>query len=103
MAKKIPVLPVTSTTIDIIKNKKIDAKFEPSIKTLTRILNCVEEQGPSARTRLSHKTNLNYSRLAKHVVWLEKKGFVELIIKESKINIKLTENGKLFAKTISND
>ncbi len=77
--------------------------FEPSIKTLTRILQFVKEQGPSPKTKLSRKTNLNYTRLANHVVWLEKKGFVESVIQETKINIKLTGQGKEFAKMISND
>ena len=103
MSKKIPVLPATPKAIDIVKNKKIDTKFEPSIKTLTRILNCVENQGPTGKTKLSQKTNLNYTRLAKHVVWLEKKGYVQSIIQQSQINIKLTEKGKEFAKSISDD
>jgi len=63
----------------------------------------VTKSGPSAKTDLSHKTNLNYTRLAKHIVWLEKKGFVESVIYKSKIRIKLTATGKLFAESISND
>jgi predicted transcriptional regulator len=50
---------------------------------------------------LSIDTNLNYTRLAKHIVWLEKKGLVESIIDESKINVGLTEKGRIFASTIS--
>lgn len=103
MSKKLSALPANPKTVDIITNKKIEPTFKPSLKTLTRILSCVEEQGPTQKTRLSRKTNLNYTRLAKHVVWLEKKGYVESIIHESKINIKLTATGKLFAKSISND
>jgi len=71
--------------------------------TLNRILKSVTEYGPSAKTNLSLKTNLNYTRLAKHIVWLEKKGFVESIIYKSKINIEVTEKGRRFAETISND
>ncbi|MFB5615497.1 MAG: winged helix-turn-helix domain-containing protein [Candidatus Nitrosomaritimum yanchengensis] len=63
----------------------------------------VKEQGPSPKTKLSRKTNLNYTRLANHVVWLEKKGYVESVIQNSQINIKLTGPGKEFAKSISND
>lgn len=32
----------------------------------------------------------NYSRLAKHIVWLEKKGLVESTIEDGKINAALT-------------
>ena len=84
-------------------NKKIDTDFSPSIKTLIRILLCVQEQGPSAKTNLSRKTNLNYTRLAKHIVWLEKKGLVESVIDKSKIKIELTVKGREFAETISTD
>lgn len=81
------------------KEKGID--FNPSLKTLTRILNSVSEQGPSTKSKLSRKTNLNYTRFASHVVWLEKKGFVESIIHESQINIRLTPTGKMFKESIS--
>ncbi|MFB5608560.1 MAG: winged helix-turn-helix domain-containing protein [Candidatus Nitrosomaritimum yanchengensis] len=103
MAKEIRVIPITPKSLEIVKNKKIEPTFKPSIKTLTRILYCVEEQGPSPRTKLSRKTNLNYTRLAKHVVWLEKKGYVESVIEDSHIKIKLTGPGKEFAKSISSD
>jgi len=103
VSKKIITLPVNPKTVDIIKNKKIESKFKPSIATLTRILTNVSENGPSAKTNLSLRTNLNYTRLAKHIVWLEKKGFVESIIHKSKINIELTTKGRLFAEAISNE
>ncbi|MFB5608436.1 MAG: winged helix-turn-helix domain-containing protein [Candidatus Nitrosomaritimum yanchengensis] len=103
MAKRILDVPYHPKIAEIIQNKKIEPTFRPSIKTLAKILCCVGEQGPSAKTELSRKTNLNYTRLAKHVVWMEKKGYVESVIRESKINIKLTAEGRLFAKSISNE
>ncbi|WP_238549794.1 winged helix-turn-helix domain-containing protein [Candidatus Nitrosotenuis chungbukensis] len=59
--------------------------------------------GIGGKTQLSLDANLNYARLAKHIMWLEKKGLVESKIESSKINIVLTRNGKAFASMISKD
>jgi len=83
----------------IVKNKIIASDFEPSMKILQRIAESMLK-GTENKTRLSLNANLNYARLAKHIVWLEKKGLVESIIEDSRINIGLTESGKLFALTI---
>ena len=90
-------------SLDIIKRKKIEPDFEPSMKTLLRILKTMTDNGPEAKTSLSVDTKLNYTRLAKHIVWLEKKGLVESTIDKSKINVGLTAKGKIFASTLSND
>jgi predicted transcriptional regulator len=85
----------------IVKKKKLDPTFEPRTKTLSRILKTIIDHGPESKSTLSFDTNLNYARLAKHIVWLEKKGLVESKIKDSTIKIDLTEKGKLFASIIS--
>jgi len=87
----------------IIKSKKLPQTFEPSMKTLSRILKIMVDNGPDAKTRLSLGANLNYTRLAKHIVWLENKGLVESTINKSKINVGLTTKGKMFASTLSNN
>jgi len=92
-----------SKIIDVIKKKKLDSDFEPSMKTLSRIFKTMADNGPEAKTSLSLDTNLNYARLAKHIVWLEKKGLVESTIDKSKINVGLTAKGRVFASTISSD
>ena len=94
---------VHSKTIEIVKNKKLERNFEPSIKTLSRILKTMTDNGPEAKTSLSLDTNLNYTRLAKHIVWLEKKGLVESTIDKTKINVGLTAKGRIFASTLSAD
>jgi predicted transcriptional regulator len=94
---------VPQKPIDIIKKKKLEPGFEPSIKTLSRILKTMTDNGPEAKTSLSLDTNLNYARLAKHIVWLEKKGLVESTIDKSKINVGLTTKGRIFASTLSAD
>ena len=76
--------------------------MKPSMKILIRIVESMIKNGSEGKTSLSLGTNLNYARLAKHIVWLEKKGLVESIIEDSKINVGLTEKGRLFASTISN-
>ncbi|MGB9003248.1 MAG: winged helix-turn-helix domain-containing protein [Nitrosotalea sp.] len=89
-------------TSDHVKNKK-KRDFEPSMKTLSRILQTMTDNGPEGRTSLSFDTHLNYTRLAKHIIWLEKKGFVESTKDESKINVGLTAKGRIFASMLSID
>jgi predicted transcriptional regulator len=90
-----------SKTIVIIKNKKIEPDFEPSMKILSRILKTMVDNGSEGKTCLARDSNLNYSRLAKHIVWLEKKGLVESIISDQKINVILTQKGKMFGTTLA--
>lgn len=92
-----------SKPIDIIKNKKIERDFEPSTKTLSRILKTLKNKGPESKTILSVDANLNYTRFAKHIVWLEKKGFVEATIGDSQIKIGLTPKGRQFTSLLSDD
>jgi predicted transcriptional regulator len=89
--------------IDIIKNKKLEPDFEPTMKTLSRIITRMTTNDNKGRTELSVHTNLNYSRLAKHIVWMEKKGLVESKIDESQIKISLTDKGRYFASIILKD
>jgi len=94
---------VSSKTVDIINKKKLEPDFEPSLKTLSRIFKTMTDNGSEAKTSLSLDTNLNYTRLAKHIVWLEQKGLVKSTIGKSKINVGLTAKGRVFASTISSD
>ncbi len=87
--------------IKFIKNKKLGASFEPSMKAILRIMKTIIENGAKGKTQLSLDTNLNYTRLAKHIVWLEKKGLVESTIEDNKIEVISTEKGKVFASMIS--
>lgn len=92
---------VNSRPIDIVKSKKLEASFEPSMKTLIRILDTILKSGAEGKTKLSLNTNLNYTRLAKHIVWLEKKGLAESKINDNKISVSLTLSGREFATVIS--
>ncbi|QLH08827.1 winged helix-turn-helix domain-containing protein [Candidatus Nitrosotenuis sp. DW1] len=91
------------TQVSIIESKQIDLGFQPSMKTLSRIMTALVDNGIGGKTQLSLDANLNYARLAKHIAWLEKKGLVESKIESSKINIVLTRNGKAFASMILKD
>lgn len=94
-------LSVNPRVIKIIKSKKLEPDFDPSMRTLSRILKTMIEKGAEGKTQLSLDANLNYARLAKHIVWLEKKGLAESTIEDNKINVALTVDGKKFASTIS--
>ena len=73
------------------------------MKTLSRILKSIIDNGPEARSSLSLDANIQYTRLAKHIVWLEKNGLVESTIDKSQIKVGLTKKGKEFAITLFND
>ena len=90
-----------SEILEIVKKKILAPNFDPSMKTLLRILKSMTENDAGGKTQLSLDTNLNYARLAKHIVWLEKKGLVKSTIEDNKINVALTASGRKFASTIS--
>lgn len=87
---------MSSTTINIVKTEKLEPDFEPSMKTLLRIMESMTSNRSEGKTCLARDTNLNYSRLAKHIVWLEKKGLVESVVDDQKINVVLTQKGRTF-------
>lgn len=95
------VLVIKPKIIEIIKKKDLAPNFEPSMKTLSRIVKSMTEHDAGGKTQLALDTNLNYTRLAKHIVWLEKKGLAKSTVKDNKIIISLTENGKEFALVIA--
>jgi len=90
-------------SLDIVRNKKLELNFAPSIKTLTGIFKIMMSNIPRYKTSLSIDANMDYTRLAKHIVWLEKKGLIESEIKKPVINFSLTEKGKEFALVFLED
>ncbi|WP_016939908.1 hypothetical protein [Candidatus Nitrosopumilus koreensis] len=81
--------------------KELEKKqFEPSMKMLIRITESIKQKGSRNKTTLSRDTKTNYTRLTKHVVWMEKKGLVESEIKNHSIAIALTSKGRFFVDTI---
>ena len=92
---------VNPKVIEIINTKSIAPTFDPSMKTLMRIVKFMIENASEGKTQMALDTHLNYARLAKHVVWMEKKGLAKSTVKDNKINISLTDAGKDFAKIIS--
>lgn len=90
-------------SLDIVKNKKLESNFDPSIKTLTGIFKIMMSNVPKYKTSLSIDVNMDYTRLAKHIVWLEIKGLIESEIKKPTINFSLTKKGKVFASVFLED
>lgn len=64
---------VNPKVIEIVKSKKLEPDFDPSMKTLSRIMQTMTEKGAEGKTQLSLDTNLNYARLAKHLSGWRKK------------------------------
>ncbi|MDE1840114.1 MAG: hypothetical protein KGH87_09365 [Thaumarchaeota archaeon] len=81
--------------------EKLDLKFEPSMKILVRIMRVILEKNCIKKTNLSQEANVQYTRLLKHLDWLEVKHLVEPMIEDGRIGIKLTNKGKEFATLIS--
>jgi len=94
-------LVVNHKVVEILKTKTLVPSFDPSMKTLMRIVKFMTENSSGGKTQLALDTKLNYARLAKHIVWMEKKGLVESTIDDNKINVSLTKMGNDFAKVIS--
>ncbi|AFS82221.1 hypothetical protein [Candidatus Nitrosopumilus sediminis] len=92
---------VNPKVLDIIKSKSIAPTFDPSMKTLMRIVKFMLEHPSEGKTQMALDTKLNYARLAKHVVWMEKKGLAKSTIYDNKIHISLTKDGRDFAKIIA--
>lgn len=90
-------------SLDIVKNKKLESNFDPSIKTLTGIFKIMMSNVPKYKTSLSIDVNMDYTGLAKHIVWLEIKGLIESEIKKPTINFSLTKKGKVFASVFLED
>jgi len=95
------LLVVNPKVIEILKTKTLVPNFDPSMKTLMRVVKFMTEHSSGGKTQLALDTKLNYARLAKHIVWMEKKGLVESTIDDNKINVSLTKTGRDFAKVIS--
>lgn len=75
--------------------------FQPTMSRLMRIIQTINESGSIGKTSISRLANLNYSRLLRHISWLEEKGFIQSIICNGKIQFTLTSDGKNFAEIIS--
>lgn len=54
-----------------------------------------------SKTALSMEANVNYARLAKHLEWLENRGFAEFTAEKGKINFMLTVEGRELASKLS--
>ncbi|MHA7733614.1 hypothetical protein [Nitrosopumilus sp. S6] len=92
---------VNPKVIKILKSKSIAPTFDPSMKTLMRIVKFMLEHPSEGKTQMALDTKLNYTRLAKHIVWMEKKGLAKSTIYDNKIHISLTKDGRDFAKIIA--
>jgi predicted transcriptional regulator len=77
-----------------------DSKFNPTVSTLFRVLKVLSEQNSIGRTSLCQAANIHYGRLVKCLTYLEEKSFIEQVIEEGKIRVRLTAKGKEFASAL---
>lgn len=82
--------------------KKLDSKFEPSIKILLRIMRSIREHNNIGRTALAMESNINYAVLSKYIEWLKREYVIEMVLVDGKANIAMTEKGREFAVELYN-
>ena len=85
---------------DHAKKRNLES-FEPNMKILSRVMKTILERDSINRTNLAQEANVNYVRLVAHLGWLEKKRFVELVVQEGKVIVRLTHLGREFAMTLT--
>jgi len=68
-------LVVNHKVLGIIKTKTLMPNFDPSMKTLMRIVKFMTENSSVGKTQMVLDTQLNYAR---HLVWMEKKDLLNL-------------------------
>lgn len=88
------------TRHNVQKTKDI-GDFDPNPKVLSKIIKIIFEQGQIGRTALSLKTKINYQTLSKHMIWLQRKSYIEFEIIGGKLLMKLTESGREFAQKLA--
>lgn len=81
--------------------EKEKTKFEPSRIILPRIVRALLENGPVGRSTLAVKSNINYPKLAKHLIWLQANSYVEFSVENRKFVVRLTEAGRMFAMKLA--
>ncbi len=84
-----------------LRNAKSGSKFSPSNKIFLRIMKVMLDKNSIQRTTLSLETNIQYSRLSKHLEWLERKKLIESFVEEGRIFLKLNSLGREFASAVS--
>ncbi|MBI1829404.1 MAG: hypothetical protein HY222_03120 [Thaumarchaeota archaeon] len=83
-----------------LRKAKSDSEFNPSMKILSRIMKVLLDINSIQRTTMSLETNIQYSRLSRHLEWLERKRLIESFVEEGKIFLKLTSLGREFASAV---
>jgi len=71
------------------------------MKILSRVMKTILERDSINRTNLAQEANVNYVRLVTHLRWLEKKHFVEFVVEEGKVIVRLTQRGREFATALT--
>jgi len=80
---------------------KVEEKFIPSVKIMTRILKEIFECNSIVRTDLAIRANVNYAILSKYLDWLKNRSITESVIINEKINVRLTEKGRLIISELN--
>lgn len=81
--------------------KREKSGFEPSKIILPRIMRVLLENGSIGRSTIALKSNINYPKLAKHLMWLQTNSYVEFSVENRKFVVGLTEAGRIFAMKLA--
>lgn len=81
-------------------NDKAD-QFDPSPRILNRVLKLLKEESAIGRTRLAQAANVHYAVLLKHLQWMEQRRYIELVLEDGKVMVRLTQKGREFVALLS--
>lgn len=87
---------------DSLLSSDKNARFNPTITTLHRILGVLLEQDLLNKTSLSQAANMQYGRFANCLQLLERGKYVEQVIEDGRIVIRVTAQGRKLARLLSN-
>ncbi|MGH9993504.1 MAG: winged helix-turn-helix domain-containing protein [Nitrososphaera sp.] len=77
--------------------KSAKRSFKPSVDVLIRIISILTQKRTVGRTLLCLEGHLNYTRASRHLRWLADKEFIEFVVENGKVKIRLTDRGRNFA------
>ena len=81
------------------QNKVVQVRY--SIKLIDKVMKILLRENAIGRTGLSQASNIHYARLVDQLAWLENRNYIKFIIKDGKIAVELTPEGRQFALVLS--
>lgn len=79
----------------------IGKDFRPNIATIERMMKVLLENDRLSRTSLAQAAGIHYGRLAKYLEMLAYRHYIEYVLLDGKMTVKLTASGKRFTSNLN--